>query len=729
MARMRDILSMTVCMKSFKLMAMKKIISAASVVAMMAVSCMKENVNNVGAVPQDGVFTAAFNDNVSTKAVLVPGEKSASVEWVAGDKVSIFAGQTNCLYTAQTSGAETTLKSEGTAATADTYYALYPYDSEATVAEGVITTTLPAEQTGVKGSFTTHLAVASTTGTSLSFSNVCGLVKVNVASDNVTKIEFKGNSGEAVAGSVSVPVSAEPAWTSVTAATSVIMVPAAGATFEQGDYYFAILPQTFAAGFTVTSYKNDGKAVVREVTSEVTINRSKIAVGKAFGISGQGTESSPYVIKTVQDMVDMKDLVSVAAPTYFELGANIDMAGVTYWEPVNNDRTVENVAEVHFDGKNFTISNFAPTEVAAGVGGDQASLFGILYGSCKNLTISADLNLAAFSTVGVICGFAGYEGRGELVTEFENVHVSGTVVGKKVVAGFAAGTNKSSYKNCSADVDVTASDNNVGGFVARGNGTGPNYFENCISTGDVTCTKTKGRFIGGFYGGDDAYTGQKLTFIKCAYTGNVTGDYQIAAFIGYTDLGTTEVTDCYATGDVIKVSNGTQGKQYGGIVGVNKGDMTITRCYYTGTLNSGKAESVGGILGLGASGNVTISNCISIGDFRSPTKSVGGIVGYTKGTTLTVDNCYVGGTLSAPENVGAIVGYAETSTTATNNRYSVTGAAAAVGTALDGMLTESGNSALAETEVSEYATASLVAKKLGWDETVWDLSGENPVLK
>lgn len=107
----------------------------------------------------------------------------------------------------------------------------------------------------------------------------------------------------------------------------------------------------------------------------------------------------------------------------------------------------------------------------------------------------------------------------------------------------------------------------------------------------------------------------------------------------------------------------------------------------------------------------------------------GGIVGYTKGTTLTVDNCYVGGTLSAPENVGAIVGYAETSTTATNNRYSVTGAAAAVGTALDGMLTESGNSALAETEVSEYATASLVAKKLGWDETVWDLSGENPVLK
>lgn len=721
---------MTVCMKSFKLMAMKKIISAALVVAMMAVSCVKENVNNVGAVPQDGVFTAAFNDNVSTKAVLVPGEKSASVEWVAGDKVSVFAGQTNCLYTAQTSGAETTLKSEGTAATADTYYALYPYDAEATVAEGVITTTLPAEQTGVKGSFTTHLAVASTTGTALAFSNVCGLVKVNVASDNVTKIEFKGNSGEAVAGSVSVPVSAEPAWTAVTPATAVSMVPASGATFEQGDYYFAILPQTFAAGFTVTSYKNDGKAVVREVTSEVTINRSKIAVGKAFGISGQGTEASPYVIKTVQDMVDMKDLVSVAAPTYFELGANIDMTGVTYWEPVNNDRTVENVAEVHFDGKNFTISNFAPTEVAAGTGGDQASLFGILYGSCKNLTISANLDLSANSTIAVVCGFAGYEGRGELVTEFENVHVSGTVVGKKVVAGFAAGTNKSSYKNCSADVDLTSSDSHVGGFVARANGTGDNYFESCYATGDMLCTAPKkGRYMGGFYGGDEEYKGQKMTFTKCYATGNVTGNYQMGAFVGYVDAGTTIITDCYATGDVSTISGVNYGKQDGGIVGVNKGDLTITGCYYTGSINTGKNESLGGILGLGAAGNVTISKCFSIAELTSPTSSVGGIVGYTKGVSMTIDNCYAGGTVSATDKVGAIVGYAETSTTATNNRYSVTGAAAAVGTALDGMLTESGNSALAETEMPEYATASLVAKKLGWDETVWDLSGENPVLK
>ena len=182
-------------------MAMKKLsFFAALVVAMGAVSCVQD-INDVTPAGNDGAVTFEASFGVMSKAVLEPGATESKVSWEAGDQVSVLAGEANYLYTAAAAGYSTTLATEATGVPAEgTFYAVYPYDADATLADGVVTTTLPAAQTAVLGSFSTHLAVAQTTSTSLSFKNVCGLIKVTVDAENVTKVVFEGNSGEIVAG-------------------------------------------------------------------------------------------------------------------------------------------------------------------------------------------------------------------------------------------------------------------------------------------------------------------------------------------------------------------------------------------------------------------------------------------------------------------------------------------------------------------------------------------------
>ena len=728
-------------LESFNLSTMKKFISAALVVAMTAASCSnKEELgnNNPGAPAQpqgDGsvTFVADFAEPISKATPSYNAEAHAvSVLWELNDKVGVYAGEQGpAEFTAQTEGATTTLK--GMVAPADTYYAMYPYDANASIAAGQISTALPAAQTATADAFMAHLAVASTTGSTLNFKNVCGLVRVYVGCEHVTKIEFKGNAEEIVAGEIIVNA-ATASYANGAATEKVITVtpPADAATFPVGAYYFSVLPQNFTQGFTVTYYTANGNIDTRS-TDAVNVQRSNLVVGRPLtAIAGEGSEASPFIVANVHDLCCLSEVLSTENANYVELSADISMAGVTTWTPINNDRTAANVREIHFDGKDYIISNFAPTTFVNGPDGKtNYSLFGILYGSCKNLTIEdAVIDQASSSTTAVVASYAGYTGINDsYVTQFENVHVSGTVSATKVVAGFAAEVANVKFLNCSADVDINANDNHVGGFAARHNVKNIKIeFENCCATGDISNSYNKARFNGAFYGGNDV--AGNFTFTRCYATGNVVADYQIGALIGYVDAGTVNITDCYATGNASRLSGSTNGKQYGGIIGVSKGTLTVTRCFFGGTLNSGKAESVGGILGLGSAGTATISSCISTGNLTSPTKEVGGIVGHNKGnSSMLIDGCFASGTLTAPEQVGSIVGMVTKATTIKNCKYN-TNVDVLVGSVASGItVTEENNAKLAENEVANYATASAVAAALGWSTETWNLTGETPTLK
>ena len=716
---------------------MKKMLFAVVVVSMMTAACTKENsVQNEVVSDSEGIcFVADFGDQVSTKTVLVPGEKSASVEWLAGDKVGIFATGGNYLYKASAAGKSTTLVPDGQqAGEAEVYYALYPYNETATVSGNVISTTLPAEQTGVKGSFTTHLAVASSTGTTMTFMNVCGLVKVNIASDNVTSIEFKGNNDEIVAGPVNITVSeGEPTYAPAegSTATAVVMTPASGQVFEPGDYYFAVLPQNFTAGFTVTSYKNDGRKVVRTATKEggIALNRAKVATGKSFGISGLGTEASPYVIMTAQDMVDMKDLADLTAPTYFKIGDNIDMKDVTAWEAVNSAAAADKIAEIHIDGNNKTISNFAPKTVTG-----LPSLFGVIVGSCKDLTVTdAVIAFKEKSHTAILASYIGYyDGTARLSATVDNVHVAGSVTGLKVVGGLGGAAVSSTITNSTAAADATVPTGKnyyAGGFAAQANGAVT--FRNCSASGDVSSSY---RRVSGFCGGtseSNYITGEegKIVFENCFSTGKIDGKYPVGGLFG--ELKTVDALhfmNCYATGSI------TCERQTGGLLGlVNKTSASVVmeNCYYTGSTIAGTATgsneiNIGGLVGYIAAGNsISIKNSFAVTTLVGSTSKgyVGGVLGCTKAGSTVIENCYADCSMDATFP-GGIIGYNTAATTVKDCIYAGSGATAicAGGTAV----TEEGTNSIVE----EDLTATQIATKLGWGSNdAWDLTGDSPKLK
>ena len=261
---------------------MKKIYTymMTAAMAILAAGCAKE-IDTVNPAGEDVVFEASLSETeADAKAVLIPGKAASKVEWVKGDQVGIYAGSSYYQYKADKSGASSTLSPVGASSLAEEYYAVYPYDAAATLAGGVITTTLPSEQTPALESFSYHLAVAHSESLTLNFRNVCGLFAAEVTEPGVTKIEIKGNNNEILAGKVAITVADTPSWSAVEGVKTVSISAPQDKTLQVGTYYMAVLPQEFAGGVTVTAYYKDGTTLVKNVTDKVTVAASGLVGGK-----------------------------------------------------------------------------------------------------------------------------------------------------------------------------------------------------------------------------------------------------------------------------------------------------------------------------------------------------------------------------------------------------------------------------------------------------------------
>lgn len=619
-------------------MTMRKLnLFAALVVAMTAASCVQEMQTETPAPEVNGAVTFEASFGAATKAVLELGATESKVAWEAGDQVGVLAGEGKFLYEAQEPGYSTKLLTEATGVPAEgPYYAVYPYDDDAVLAEGVITTTLPAVQTAVLGSFTTHLSVAQAVENKFAFKNVCGLVGVKIDAENVTKIVLEGNNGEIVAGAINVTVADAPTWTAVAeeGATSVTLEPAEG-TLAKGVYYFAVLPQTFEKGFNVKAYKGDDAYVLRNVSAEYELKRSDIVGSKAFGIEGEGTEASPYILKTAQDMVDMRSLAKLGGETWFKMANDIDLKGIN-WVPVNYDENFER--KIHFDGCDFTISNLTCDKAASK--SNYASLFGVLYGSCKNLKIDK-ATITSSNACGVIGGYVGTSGKPGLV---ENVTITNSLVTNTgTPAGGACGVaREGSFKNVSFQGEIvstndksTSSDNgftavsaNAGGFAGLTTGTAS--FENCST--DVTISSKDSDFAG--------FVGQvqgTVTFTDCSTKAIVNSSQEqklrCAAFVGYSN-GVATYTRC-------KVLEGSS---------IN--DVT--------GLTNNRLLLAGGFMGYAGGTSVTAVDCTVDVNVDLPYgQTVGGFVGNVGAGTFKATGCSVSGNVKGNNQVAGFVAYQE----------------------------------------------------------------------
>lgn len=211
-------------------------------------ACNKEN----PAVPSDGTFSAVLETPVVSKTQL--GADGESVVWRANDEINIFAGEQNEKYTTASSGTATATFT-GNPVTADTYYALYPYDATAQIADGKITATLPAAQTANKGNIGNkmNMAVACSNSSALSFKNVGGLIQFEIKTKNVGEVILRGNNNEDIAGKISIDWNGgNPTYTVVDGVKEISLKTYNNKAFEMGTYHFVVLPQTFEAGITIT---------------------------------------------------------------------------------------------------------------------------------------------------------------------------------------------------------------------------------------------------------------------------------------------------------------------------------------------------------------------------------------------------------------------------------------------------------------------------------------------
>ena len=255
-------------MKTIKLIAV-------AFAALAAVSCVKDNMSGA----DSKTYQASFTDRLpDAKATISVGQEESLVSWETSDRVGIMYGTSNLEYKADQAGSRSSLSAVSASADAEEVWAMLPYDASATLSSGVINTVLPSEQSAKAGASFHHLAVAHSTSASLAFSNVCGLVRVKVTTEGITKVVFAGKADEKVAGNISITVA--DCSVSGADAESVALVPAEGETsIAVGDYFLAVLPQTFQSGFTVTAYKGETAVQTKDIAGPVTLERCGIIAG------------------------------------------------------------------------------------------------------------------------------------------------------------------------------------------------------------------------------------------------------------------------------------------------------------------------------------------------------------------------------------------------------------------------------------------------------------------
>ena len=437
-------------------------------------------------------------------------------------------------------------------------------------------------------------------------------------------------------------------------------------------------------------------------------------------VTGTGTEADPYLLSTAAHLCQIRELAPEDAETWFELAADIDMAGVTGYVPVNYDNNY--TRKINLDGKNFTIKNFTFDKDIDGA--NYASIFGVLYGSVKNLKID-NAKIASSNACGVLGGYVGTSGKPALVENvivtnstvtskgdctggiagnaceatFKNVSFQGTVnttfVGEAKAGGIAGQVLASAtFENCSSDVTISGAGCDLGGFA--GKFTGEVTATGCKSKAVITSTAASKNRVGGFVGWNSTtktvltdchvLEGTALTD-KSGRTAASNGNY--GGFIGFGDTNDTvlEITDCSATADVhggvsnyhscfisylgysstttIKNSHAsgtlksTLGNQTGGLLGnlSTNAKLTISGCSFTGNIDAlGDCNYVGGLVG-GASGVLEISTSYSAGEVKSMGQYVGGLIGASMNDNVKITNSFSAARVyGRGQQVGGLVG-------------------------------------------------------------------------
>ena len=582
-------------------------------------SCSKEEISNENNSSSDAAkVKMEFKSGIDpfSRTVLVAGNK---VNWEENDAISLFDQNSNNKFTTS-EGGESVMFTGSAQDNQNTYYALYPYDADATISGDGITTTLPAKQTARAGSFANNLnpsVAKSGSDKTFIFKNACALVKFTLqysGSNKITKVMFSGNSGEALAGKLLVQVNDATPLTAVESDISTEVILSDDQGFEnQKDYYFVVAPAELKNGITLVLYDANGMEWKRSSNNPVTLKSGHILNLETIQ---PGEFKKVIRISTAEQLVDWANSED-RLTTNVILDADIEMKDMK-WTPVGND--MGNGYSGDFDGNGKYIKN-----LKVNVTTDNAGFFGgLAIGANVHDVVFTDATITgdASSSVGVVAGTS--------LGIIDNCKVSNSTVSGSNYAGAITGNNSVQVNNCSVQ-DVTINGKYAGGVA------GVNYgkIEYCKASGSNTKITSTGLSAGGIVGSNSEEGGTKTSgrVLKCA---------------------ANEIT--------------ISGNRAGGIAGEN-GFGTVAQCVVdkcTVIHNStGSSADLGGVVGYNARGEVVASYSVNsiVGADNLTSEAIGGIVGYNMNSASSpayIYGCYsthVSLLGNAGSNIGAIAGY------------------------------------------------------------------------
>ncbi len=770
-------------------------------------SCAKEDSNPVEGQGKQITISAAFPEN-ATKVVFVGSNEKDPVElkWEAGDQITVTAtdNPTNTQTFTIASGVGTkqaTFTGTALAAAASykiTYGTAGTYAEQTQAADGDAShVKYVATLSGVTDytNFTFSKTWATDNGATYTPSSV---LRLRAQIPNSDPNDFFGKI-KAVVFKASAPIFA---------GSNELKVNITNSTDDaELDYLtiYATLPgeQEIAAGTTLlVGFQMDADkaykkyTAYREFKTDMTIKAGQVNtiaidcmnIFVSAGKDDDGTAAHPYLIADQIQLDSLHRHLVSEQITYIKLVDDIDMTGID-WEPLNYAAPYK--MYVNFDGQNHTISNLT---VGKGTRSDNyPSLFGVLYGTCKNLTIDkADIKVKSSYKSGILAGYLGTadafitceiknvtiknssigsdgtstRSMGAFVGQvpmadvtFDNCHVLNTTVtqlntsSSNHAGGFVGYSQQNAkYTDCTTEATVNAKQF-AGGFVGYG---GKGTFTRCYASGSVSGTKD----VGGFAGKTE-----DPSFIDCKYTGaKITAsdnskNAHVGGFVGYAYKAAAAAGDfagCYVDGSEIDGSAGCQ--RVGGFVGQVDAGNKFTKCYVKG-ISMTSALNSGGFVGVAYNGPTTdfpeagYYKCyVDGGTITARGNNLGGFVAYPQ--KVKIENCYTTATIvgGAYANIGGFIGQCQDLNTIQNcyENATISGSGTSVGAfignvgavpdeiskciAWNSSLSFSGGGSDASAVITNCylgtsGTISSQATTLGWDASVWDLSGSVPTLK
>ena len=278
--------------------------------------------------------------------------------------------------------------------------------------------------------------------------------------------------------------------------------------------------------YYIGAREHDGDAIKGNVTLYVNLISNQLPTG----VTGNGTEAEPFILKTAEHLEWFRDYVNVGKTSACAKIADdveeIDMSTVCHkadaekqvaelnWTPIGN---YFKQYQGTFDGNGKTIRNLFISSTS-----DEIGFFGYA-ADCriKNITFdNAKVKGNDNYSTGILAGCAGS-------CVIENIKTTGncSVEGKYETGGIAGRAN-GNISNCENHAIVNGL-HSVGGIVGICFDS-ENSITSCANYGEITGTED---FVGGIIG----YFGEG-SLQNSANNGNITGDARVGNLIGYANI-------------------------------------------------------------------------------------------------------------------------------------------------------------------------------------------------